>query len=74
MFKVGIITASDKGFTGQREDLSGKVIVDILKSKGYEIKRKVILPDDEERLFKEMVYMADELKVDLILTTGGYRF
>ena len=48
--------------------------MDILKSKGYEVKRKVILPDDEDKLFKEMVYMADELKVDLILTTGGYRF
>ncbi|NLV76229.1 MAG: MogA/MoaB family molybdenum cofactor biosynthesis protein [Tissierellia bacterium] len=74
MFKVGIITASDKGFTGQREDLSGKAIMDILKSKGYEVKRKVILPDDEDKLFKEMVYMADELKVDLILTTGGTGF
>ncbi|MCF6466086.1 MogA/MoaB family molybdenum cofactor biosynthesis protein [Clostridium sp. Cult2] len=74
MFKVGIITASDKGSTGEREDISGKTIDEIVKSKGYEVKKRIILPDDEEKLLKEMIYMADELKVDLILTTGGTGF
>ena len=74
MFKIGIITASDKGYTGEREDLSGKVIVEIMESKGYMVEKTIILPDDEEMLLKEMAYMADELKVDLILTTGGTGF
>ena len=74
MFKVGIITASDKGYTGEREDLSGKVIIEILEQKGYKIKKAVILPDDEQILLKEMMHMADELQVDLILTTGGTGF
>jgi len=74
MFKVGIITASDKGSKGQREDISGKVIADIVKKKGYVVERYTILPDEEEELLKEMKYMADEIKVDLILTTGGTGF
>lgn len=74
MFKIGIITASDKGYTGEREDLSGKLIVEIMESKGYMVEKTIILPDDEEMLLKEMAYMADELKVDLILTTGGTGF
>lgn len=74
MFTVGIITSSDKGSKGEREDVSGKVIYDIVTSKGYNVTRQVIVPDEEEELIKEMLYMSDELKVDLILTTGGTGF
>ena len=74
MFKIGIITASDKGAIGERQDLSGKAIEEIVSQYGYIVERKVILPDNEEDLFQEMVYMADELNLDLILTTGGTGF
>ncbi len=74
MFSVGIITSSDKGFVGEREDLSGKLIEDLVKARGYDVKKYIILPDEEEALAKEMVYMADKLRVDLILTTGGTGF
>ena len=74
MFTVGIITSSDKGSKGEREDISGQVIKDIVTTKGYNVVRQVILPDEEEPLMKEMIFMADELKVDLILTTGGTGF
>ena len=74
MYKVGIITASDKGALGQREDISGKTIREIVEDRGYRVERAIILPDNEEAIFNEIVYMADELKVDLILTTGGTGF
>ncbi len=74
MFKVGIITSSDKGSKGEREDLSGKVIHDMVTQIGYEVVRQTIVPDEEEELIKEMIYMSDDLKVDLILTTGGTGF
>ena len=74
MFKVGIITSSDKGSKGEREDLSGPVIAELVRTKGYEVVRKVIVPDSAEELIQEMLHMADELKVDLILTTGGTGF
>lgn len=74
MFKVGIITASDKGFVGERIDESGKVIEEIVTSKGYTVEKYIILPDREDDLLKEMVHMSDKLNLDLILTTGGTGF
>ena len=74
MFRVGIITASDKGYKGEREDLSVKVIEEIVQSKGYKVERYTVLPDEENKLYEEMKYMSDELNIDLILTTGGTGF
>lgn len=74
MFKVGIIVSSDKGYEGTREDKSGKLIKDIVENKDYTVERKVIVPDEKDKLIEEMIYMVDELKLDLILTTGGTGF
>jgi molybdopterin adenylyltransferase len=74
MFTVGIITASDKGSKGEREDKSGVVIKEKVEELGYEVKRYVIVPDEQDQLEKEMVHMADDLGINLILTTGGTGF
>ena len=74
MFTVGIITSSDKGYVGEREDKSGLVIEEIVSEKGFKVIKKVILPDEKELLEKEMINMSDNLKVNLILTTGGTGF
>lgn len=74
MFRVGIITASDKGSIGEREDISGRTIREVVEGRGYRVEKAVILPDEEQALIDEMVHMADKLKVDLILTTGGTGF
>lgn len=74
MFTVGIITASDKGSRGEREDISGKVIKEYVEASDFKVERYIVLPDDREALEKEMKYMADELKLNLILTTGGTGF
>ena len=74
MFRVGIITSSDKGSRGEREDLSGAEIREIVEAKGYEVVSQAILPDEEALLAAEMIRLADELKVDLVLTTGGTGF
>ena len=74
MKRVAIITSSDAGYTGEREDLSGQVISDRVGELGYQLIKYVVLPDDQEQLAQEMIHMADELKLDLILTTGGTGF
>ncbi|MEG1481430.1 MogA/MoaB family molybdenum cofactor biosynthesis protein [Clostridium sp.] len=74
MYTLGIITSSDKGSRGEREDKSGELIKNIVKENGFDVKRYVVLPDERENLSKEMKYMCDELSVDLILTTGGTGF
>ncbi len=71
--KAGVITASDKGYTGERVDESGQTIVSILQEYGYEIARTAILPDARERLSAEMISMCEE-GIPLILTTGGTGF
>jgi molybdopterin adenylyltransferase len=74
IFTFGIITSSDKGSKGQREDLSGKLIQEIMKKRNYKLIKYIILPDEKEELKDEMIHMSDELKVNLILTTGGTGF
>lgn len=70
MFNIGIITASDKGSRGEREDASGRLIATMLQELGQILSYKVVA-DDAEQISREMVIMADQLGVDLILTTGG---
>lgn len=74
MYSVGIITASDKGSAGQREDLSGEVIKELVSAAGYQVVSHKILPDDMQALSQEMIRLADEVQVELILTTGGTGF
>ena len=74
MFTVGIITSSDKGYSGEREDKSGQVIEEIVSEKGFKVVKKVVLPDDKILLEKEMINMCDNLNVNLLLTTGGTGF
>jgi len=74
MFNVGIITVSDKGSKGEREDKSGEIIEKIIKDYGYNVLARTIIPDEEDIIYEKIVEMADNLKVDLILTTGGTGF
>lgn len=73
-FRVGIITSSDKGSKGEREDQSGATIREIVESKGYVVSSSCILPDEKEILEEEMIRLSDNDVVDLILTTGGTGF
>jgi molybdopterin adenylyltransferase len=70
MFKIGIITASDKGARGEREDISGRTIANLLADFGA-VNEYTVVPDEQDLLSREMIRMADEQGIDLILTTGG---
>ena len=74
MFTVGIITSSDKGYRGERDDKSGQVIEEIVSQNGFKVIKKVVLPDEKDLLEKEMINMCDNLNVNLLLTTGGTGF
>lgn len=76
MYKVGIITSSDKGSQGLREDKGGPTIETIIKkfSDNFEVAKYVILPDEQDQLAAEMIQMADNDGIDLIVTTGGTGF
>ena len=70
---AAVITSSDKGFSGEREDLSGTKCEEILTIAGYKVIDKKILPDDKEKLSAQMKYYAD-FGIGLVVTTGGTGF
>lgn len=72
-YKLGIITASDKGAKGEREDKSSEIIKNKLKPLADMVDYRII-PDEKEELKKALVELTDEIKVDLIFTTGGTGF
>ncbi|MBF1715416.1 MAG: MogA/MoaB family molybdenum cofactor biosynthesis protein [Selenomonas sp.] len=70
---AAVITASDKGARGEREDKSGAAIREMLAEAGYHVAGFNIVPDEKEVLMREMTLWADR-GVALILTTGGTGF
>jgi len=70
MIRVGVITASDRGYRGEREDISGKVIEEMVREINGFVEEYKVLPDDLEVIKKELIRMSDK-GIDLILTTGG---
>ncbi len=69
--QAGVITISDKGYRGDREDKSGPEIMKILASMGISVSQMTIVPDEKELIVAALTHYADVLKLDLILTTGG---
>ena len=79
-FTAAVITLSDKAFAGEREDLSGPAVEKMLRESEekehirFDIKETLLLPDGEEGLKKQLIRLADQRQLDLILTTGGTGF
>ncbi len=74
MYKVAVLTISDKCSKGQREDKSGKIIQDIIKNLPGEVVKYEIIPDEPEMIERKLIDYSDNLKVDLVLTDGGTGF
>jgi len=74
MYRVGILTVSDKGSRGEREDKSGPEVARICKENGYEVVFLHLVPDEKEDIMREMREAADNGLCDLFLSTGGTGF
>ncbi|MTQ97844.1 MOSC domain-containing protein [Pseudoflavonifractor sp. BIOML-A6] len=72
--RAAVVTASDSGYVGQREDLSTPAAVELLEAAGYRVVDTVILPDDRAMLGAELKRLSDGDLADLIVTTGGTGF
>lgn len=73
-WRAAVITLSDKGVRGEREDRSGPMIVNRLKESGYDVVEALLLPDEQKELEAQLIRLCDEVQPDLILTTGGTGF
>ena len=71
---AAVLTISDKGFRGEREDTSGPAICRILEEHGWEVVHTALLPDDGAQIQAALIDCADERQVPLVLTTGGTGF
>jgi len=73
-WQAAVITLSDKGARGEREDRSGPAVASRLEENGYEVVERLLLPDGRPALEAQLIRLADQRQVDLILTTGGTGF
>jgi len=71
MIKAGVLTISDKGFEGRREDESGPLVAEILTKAGYIVEKQSIVPDDFEKIVECLITWVDKENLRLIVTTGG---
>jgi len=71
MFKVAILTISDRGSKGEREDSSGPLIQEMIKGLPAEVIHYEIIPDEKDEIAEALTKSSDRLKADLILTPGG---
>jgi len=69
--RIAVLTVSDKGSRGEREDLSGQAIEELISKHGWQVVAREIVPDEVDDIEAKLRYFSDELCVDLVLTTGG---
>ena len=73
-YTAAVITVSDKGYRGEREDTSGPAICALLNEHGYEVTHTALVPDEADMIKAELIKCADEMHISLVLTTGGTGF
>jgi molybdopterin adenylyltransferase len=69
--RAAVMTMSDLGARGEREDTSGDRIVEFVHALGAELVERVMIPDEREQIRGNLMHFADDLQLDLVLTTGG---
>lgn len=70
-FSFAVLTMSDKGARGERQDTSGQYLQNVLKEQGFRQANYRIIADRVELIRDQLINWVDEEKIDLIVTTGG---
>jgi len=70
MYRAGILTLSDKGSRGEREDESGPLLAEMVAEIAT-VSRYQVIADDREKIILLLTNWVDDLHLDFILTTGG---
>ena len=73
-WKAAVATLSDKGYAGEREDKSGPLICEMITEAGYDVEKRLLLPDEKEEIKKCLCTLCDEDGMDVVFTTGGTGF
>ncbi len=70
-YTFAVLTLSDKGSRGEREDTSGRMLCQLLESMGYVLVEYALIPDVHEEIVRYLHSWSDDKSIDLLLTTGG---
>lgn len=73
-YTAAVITISDKGYRGEREDTSGPAVRGMLEEAGFRVVYTSIQPDERAQIREELIRCADEMGIALVMTTGGTGF
>ena len=73
-YTAAVITISDKGSRGERVDTSGPAVRAMLEGADFDVVYTSIIPDEMDQIQTELIKCADELKIGLVMTTGGTGF
>jgi molybdopterin adenylyltransferase len=74
MFQAAVITVSDKGSSGLREDTGGPLVASLLEAGGFQVVHTKIIPDEQAQIEATLIHAADVLHLPLVITTGGSGF
>jgi molybdopterin adenylyltransferase len=74
MFQAAVITVSDKGSSGLREDTGGPLVASLLEAAGFQVVHTEIIPDEQAQIEATLIHAADVLHLPLVITTGGSGF
>ncbi|MDO5027731.1 MAG: MogA/MoaB family molybdenum cofactor biosynthesis protein [Bacillota bacterium] len=73
-YKAGVLTVSDRSFAGQREDLGGPLLKELLEDLGFEVVDMAIVPDEKDQIVEALKIMTESGDLALVATTGGTGF
>ena len=69
--RAAVVTVSDRSFRGERPDVSGPVLRQLLEGAGADVSEAVVVPDDPAVIAQALIRLADEVQCELVVTTGG---
>lgn len=70
-YSCAVLTISDKGVVGKRQDTSGPALEEMLRGAGFQVAAIAIVPDEQEAIASTLQNWADNRGIDLLITTGG---
>ena len=73
-WRAAVVTLSDKGYRGEREDKSGPAVCELLCEAGYDVQRRILLPDEQQKIERCLCKLCDDEEMDIVFTTGGTGF
>ncbi len=74
MYTAAVLTVSDRSFRGERPDAGGPLVAELLRKAGYDVRETALVPDEQPQIEAMLKKLADEGRMDLIVTTGGTGF